>query len=337
MEVGMRNTKKAAARALGIGIVFTVGITAMSGCTAQEGGGSTDDNGAWKPTRDVVMTVPFAAGGGNDTFAREMADAFEDLRPGLTVVVENREGASGAIGTSEVFQQSGNPHRLLISGSNIVTVPIERKVPYTALDFTAIGQPSAQEAMLVSRAGAYRDLGAVVEQAKREVVTVGVGSNSDLGAIASRLISQKTGARFEFVIFTSGPEMTRAALTGDVDIAINAPENSIEFVKQGTIDALSVFSPERLPGDLGKVPTAKEQGLDVVVEGVRGLWAAPKLSAAETEYWTTLFREWTGTPEFKEYMKSINAVEQIRIGSEFTELVKTFTAAAEQALKGTPR
>ncbi|WP_349426059.1 tripartite tricarboxylate transporter substrate binding protein [Microbacterium sp. LWS13-1.2] len=331
----MRNTHTNNRRWSALGAFALIGALGLAGCAAGGQANPEDQEESWEPTRDVTMSVPFAAGGGNDTFARTMADAFEDLRPGLTIVVENREGASGAIGTSEVFQQAGNPHRLLISGSNIVTVPLEREVPYNVFDFTPVGQPAAQEAMAVTRTGSFDNLQDVIDEAEERTLTVGVGGTADLGAIASNLLAQNSDAQFEFVIFTSGPEMTRAALTGDVDFAISAPENSIEFVKDGSIHALAMFSPERLSGELADVPTAVEQGFDVVVEGVRGLWAAPDLSDAEAAYWTDLFQEWTETPEFAEYMEATNAVEQIRIGADFTELLETFSATAEEALSGT--
>lgn len=284
-----------------------------------------DANEAWEPTREAVITVPFTAGGGTDTFARTLAKGLEELRPGLTVVVENRTGASGAIGFSYVHQRKGDPHQLLASGTNIVTVPMTKDVNFTSADFTAIGQPITQIGMAVAKAGKYDGLQDLIEQAKQKPQTVALGSTSDLFAISAKLMESATGAQFKPVIFNSGPEITRAALTGDTDLGISAPENAIQFVDDGRMDALAVFSEERIDqGSLAEVPTAKEQGIDVALGGVRGLWAAPEITEAQRTYWVNAFEEWTTTKAYDDYIKDTKSISEVRVGEDFEAHLEDF-------------
>src|SRR3712207_9220796 len=95
---------------------MVVGAYALGlvGCGGQTGGGG---GGAWEPTQDVVMIVPFEAGGGSDILGRAMASGVEQGRKGVKITVENRPSTTGAVGDSHLLGPQGDPHYMLASGT----------------------------------------------------------------------------------------------------------------------------------------------------------------------------------------------------------------------------
>ena len=93
---------------------YTLGLV---GC-GQAGGGGGGGAG-WEPTQDVVMIVPFEAGGGSDILGRAMAAGMEQVREGVNITVENRPSTTGAVGYSYLLEQQGDPLYLLASGLSL--------------------------------------------------------------------------------------------------------------------------------------------------------------------------------------------------------------------------
>lgn len=292
-----------------------------------------DTEGAWSPERDVVFTVPYAAGGGTDQMARAIAAGLEEVRPELTIVVENRPGGSGVPGYSHAHQQAGDPHQLVTAEQNVVTVPMLTDAPFHWSDFTPIGQVSDLVGMAVSQSGKYEDLPDLVESAASERTTVGLAGLSGPLAVAAALTELATDATFERVVFDGGNEITKAVLAGDVDFGIPAPQHAVEHMRAGTLDALAVFSDERLQlGVLADVPTAAEQGVDVEFAGFRGLFGAPDITNAQRRYWIDAFEDWTETESFQQYVEDNFSLRKVRLGDEFTSYLEEFETKVQPAV-----
>ena len=124
---------------------MVVGAYALGlvGCGGQTGGGGGGGAG-WEPTQDVVMIVPFEAGGGSDILGRAMASGMEKVRE-VNITVENRPSTTGAVGYSYLLEQQGDPHYLLASETTAVALPITTETPWTWEDFTPIGQTTRLE------------------------------------------------------------------------------------------------------------------------------------------------------------------------------------------------
>lgn len=294
----------------------------------------SDTQEAWAPERDVVFTVPYAAGGGTDQMARAIAAGLEEVRPELTIVVENRPGGSGVPGYTHAHQQAGDPHQLVTAEQNVVTVPMLTDAPFHWSDFTPIGQVSDLVGMAVAQSGKYEDLPSLVESAASERTTVGLAGLSGPLAVAAALTELSTDATFERVVFDGGNEIVRAVLAGDVDFGIPAPQHAVEHMRAGTLDALAVFSDERLElGILADVPTAAEQGIDVQFAGFRGLFAAPDITDAQRQYWIDAFEDWTKTESFTTYVEDNFSLEKVRLGDEFTAYLEEFETKVEPAVE----
>lgn len=307
------------------------------------GGGNGDDaeTGAdraktesWSPTRDVVFTVPYEAGGGTDQLARALAAGIKEVDPDVTIVVETRPGASGAVGYTEFSQQEGNPHRLVAAETNMVTVPMLTDVAFEWKEFTPVAQVTSLVGLAMARSGTYKDLPDLVAKAKQEKVTVGLAGLSGPLAIAATLTEKEAGVEFERVVFNSGAEVLLAVLAGDVDFGIAAPELALENIKAGTITPLGVFADERLEGEgLSEIPTAAEQGIAVDFAGPRGVMAAPGIKPEEAKYWVDTLGEVVKTKAFTDYVTKSSAAVKVRLGDEFAKYLAEFEATAAPAVE----
>lgn len=310
--------------------VLALVVTACGDDAEPEG----EQTGEWKPTQDVTMTVPFAAGGGTDEMARTMAAGLEEVRPGITIAVENRPGGSGVPGYTHAFQRKGDPHQLVAADPNVVTVPMLTEAPFSWSEFTQIGQVSDVVGMAVAKPGRFEDLNDLVETSAQQRITLGLAGLTGHLAIPAALMEAQADARFERVIFDSGAEIVRAVLAGDVDFGISAPEHGVEHMRAGTLDALAVFSDERLEiGALAEVPTAAEQGIDVEFAGVRGLMAAPGITEAERQYWIDAFEDWTETDSYAQYIEDSFSLKKARIGDEFTQYLREYEENVKPAIE----
>lgn len=310
--------------------VLALAVTACGDDAQPEG----EQTGEWKPTQDVTMTVPFAAGGGTDEMARTMAAGLEEVRPGITIAVENRPGGSGVPGYTHAFQQKGDPHQLVAVEPNVVTVPMLTEAPFAWSEFTHIGQVSDVVGMAVAKPGRFEDLPDLIETAAQERVTLGLAGLTGHLAIPGALMEAQSDARFERVVFDSGAEIVRATLAGDVDFGIAAPEHGVEHMRAGTLEALAVFSGERLEiGPLAEVPTAAEQGIDVQFAGVRGLMAAPDITKAERQYWIDAFEDWTATDSYAQYIEDSFSLKKTRIGDEFAQYLREYEENVKPAIE----
>lgn len=312
-----------------------IAVACGGGSDGTAAGDGQGEQETWEPTRDVTMTVPFGAGGGTDTMARAIADGLESVRPGLEIAVVNREGGSGSQGYAHAWQQQGDPHELLAVESTVVTVPLLTEVPFGWSDFTPIGQVSDHVAMIAAQSGEYDGQSDLIDSAANEPVTMSVsGGPLGLQAMSVSFLQLNTGAQFREPNFGTGSEAINTLVAGDVDAAIASPEHAAPFIQDGELEGLAVLTDERIPfGVLEQVPTAKEQGVDVVFTGIRGLFAAPEITDAQRQYWVDAFNDWTDSPSYEKYIENTQSVANAAGPKQFIENIEQFEEKAQQAAK----
>lgn len=323
---GRRGRRLIAATAL-----MTVGALAA----ACAGSGGSGGGGSFKPTQTVHMDVPFSPGGGSDVFGRAMAQGFEKVRPGLTVTVENRPAGSGAVGYSYLYSKRGNPYYILPSETTGVALPLTTKTPWTWRDFTPVMQVASDTNLLVvPKNSPYNNLGDVISALKQhQHVTMGLTGATSVDAIVTGLMEGQKGVKFDRVIFESGEEEVKGLLDGSVAMAMLNPSEVIGEIKSGDLRPIAAFAEKRYTQPpLDKVPTAKEQGVNVTFVQYRGLFAAGGLTDAEEKYWETTTRKWTQSPEFAKYLKDNYLQKDIRSHAEFVSYLKDYEKQVKAAL-----
>ncbi|OZI44705.1 ABC transporter substrate-binding protein [Bordetella genomosp. 5] len=226
------------------------------------------------PARELNMYVNYGAGGNTDVAARGLARGMEAILD-KPVVIQNRAGAQGTLGVSQLARQKPDGYTFgIVTYSTISITPHLMKVDYTAdsFDFVAgVGRFKYGVAVLAD--SPYKTLDDLVEASKKGK-GVFFGAPSAPNNIAMYELGRKTGGTFEQVSYKSGAETVSALLSRQVDVIVQNPSDIMPHVNAGKMRMLASASPMRWT-ELPDIPTMKEQGYDVEVDSWLGL-AFPK-------------------------------------------------------------
>lgn len=232
------------------GALFT--IVCISGSLAQT-----------YPSRTITIVVPFPAGGIVDAAARLLQPELEKAL-GQTVVVENRAGAAGVVGTGAVVKSEPDGHTLLIVTSSHTTTPvINSKVPYdTARDLAPIAIFASDPLLfVVGKNVAAKTLPEFVALAKADpgkfsYSTPGYGSGAHF---VTELLNQRAGIKMLHVPYRGGAPAVMAMVTGDVQFSALSGQVSLPQIEAGNVRAIAVGGLQRHPA-LPDVATVAESG-----------------------------------------------------------------------------
>lgn len=215
------------------------------------------------PSRTITIVVPFPAGGIVDAAARLLQPELEKAL-GQTVVVENRAGAAGVVGTASVVKAEPDGHTLLIVTSSHTTTPvINSKVPYdTERDLAPIAIIARDPLLfVVSKNVAAKTLPEFVALAKADpgkfsYATPGYGSGAHF---VTELLGQRAGIKMQHIPYRGGAPALMAMVTGDVQFAALSGQVSLPQIEAGAIRAIAVGGLQRHPA-LPDVMTVAESG-----------------------------------------------------------------------------
>ncbi len=218
---------------------------------------------AW-PDKVIRIVVPFAAGGSTDLIARKIAEGLGQ-RLSANVIVENRPGAGGTVGTEYVARQPADGYTILMgSVSTHGSAPcVYSKLPYDAVkDFTPLAVvatiPNVMSVNQSVPAGNLKEFVALLKQApeKYSFASNGQGTSNHL---AAELFKTTAGVSIVHVPYRgSGPALIDL-VGGQVNMMMDVVMTSYPYIKDGKIKALAVTSPQRSPM-LPDVPTVAESG-----------------------------------------------------------------------------
>jgi tripartite-type tricarboxylate transporter receptor subunit TctC len=221
-----------------------------------------DAQGAW-PAGTVRIVVPYPPAGSTDVIARLVQNDLQQ-RLGATVIIENRPGASGSVGTAAVAKSPPDGNSWLIVFDNHAANPfVLGNLPYdTEKDLDPvlfIG--TAPYVVSTQMQKPFKTLGDVIAAAKAKPDTVSyasVGSGS-IGHLAMALLSKQAGVRLVHVPYRGGGPAMNDAVAGHVDLLVGSTALSIPQIQAGTIRAVAQTGKTRT-ATLAQVPTVAESG-----------------------------------------------------------------------------
>ena len=233
------------------------------------------------PDRPIRLIVPFAPGGVTDTSGRVIADALSK-RLGQQVVVDNRAGASGNIGTQLVATAAPDGYTLVLGfdGTLVINPHVFPSVPFDTLrDLAPVGKIGDADLIIVAHpAFPAKTLQALIDYSKKQPNGVSYGTSGIGGTphIAGELLNQQTGAKLVHVPYKGGGQAITDALGGQIPLVFTAVAGAQQHVKSGKLTAIAVSSAKR-SGSLPDVPTFAESGVpDFVVSSWVGILAPAK-------------------------------------------------------------
>jgi tripartite-type tricarboxylate transporter receptor subunit TctC len=220
------------------------------------------------PTRVMTLTVPFGPGSGSDTVARIIANRVSEVL-GQPMIVENLGGAGGTIGVSRVAKATPDGYQIVLGAVDTFaqSQSLFKVLPYDSVaDFVPVALAVEQPLILISRAGIpaknLQDFATYVKanQEKMQFGSTGVGSGPYLACF---LLNSAIGAKVTSVPYRSSAPAFMDMIAGNLDYYCPLAVGAIPFINNKQVNALAILTAERssLMPDL---PTAKEQGIDVV-------------------------------------------------------------------------
>lgn len=228
---------------------------------------------AW-PERPITIVVPAAAGGTTDIAARVLAEKMgKDL--GTAIVVENKGGGGGSIGTAQVARAKPDGYTLLMGniGPVAINFSLYKQLSYKESDLRGITNVISVPNILVvhadSPARSVKDLVGLAKTRRLNVSTSGVGQSPHM---SSEMFRQKAGIEVTLVPFPGAAPAVTALLGQQVDFMIDNLPSSMPHIKSGKFRALAITSGERA-AQLPDVPTMAEAGVPMQVTAWFGLLA----------------------------------------------------------------
>jgi tripartite-type tricarboxylate transporter receptor subunit TctC len=231
---------------------------------------------AW-PTKPIKMVVPFPPGGGFDGIARPFAERLSAAL-GQTVVVDNRPGAGGNIGTEQAARSPADGYTLLFANDYLGTNPnLYKEIRYDPVkDFVPISMVGSTQMVIAVnparvKATDAKSLKAESQGKPLQYGTPGVGTSPHL---FGELYGFTTGTQFQHVPYRgTGPAITDA-IGGQIDFALVTVPSVVPHAKSGKLRAIMVFGGNKRSPLLPDVPTVQEQGVQGVNHDVwYGLFA----------------------------------------------------------------
>jgi tripartite-type tricarboxylate transporter receptor subunit TctC len=217
------------------------------------------------PSKPVHLVVPFPPSGGNDIFARIVAQKLaESWRQ--QVLVENRPGAGGTVGTEFVAKSAADGYTLLLGNTGTLSInpALYTKLGYEASrDFAPVAPlASAPLVLVASPASSIRSVGDVLAQAKADpgklnYASSGSGTGSHLSA---ELLQSLAGVRLTHVPYKGTAQAMTDLLGGQVPMMFSVISPALPQIRAGKLRAVAVTSERRMP-QLPEVPTVAESGL----------------------------------------------------------------------------
>jgi tripartite-type tricarboxylate transporter receptor subunit TctC len=227
------------------------------------------------PTRPIKMIVPTGAGGITDILARMVGKSIGD-QLGQPVVIDNRSGAGGILGTRAAAQADPDGYTLLmVFPSHAANPALYLKLPYDSeKDFAPVSMVTkVSEILLVPNSSPAKSVPEFIALARKQQLnyaSVGVGS---LAHLATELFLSMAGVKMTHIPYRGVPQAQQAVMTGEVAAFFDTPITALPQIRAGAVRALGISTRQRLAVE-PELPTIAEAGLpDYEVTGWNGVLA----------------------------------------------------------------
>ena len=279
------------------------------------------------PVKPIRLIVPFTPGGVTDTSGRYIADQLS-TKLGQQVVVENRPGASGNIGSYQVASAEPDGYTLLLGfdGTLVINPHVFEKISFdTVKDFSPIGKIGDAVLILVANNNfpgkTVNDMIAISKKNPQGLSygTSGAGSSPH---IAGELLKQKTGANLVHIPYKGGGQAMTDLLGGNIPLVYTAVAGANQHIKSGRLTPLAVSSFQR-SSSLPDVPTFIESGIkDFELSSWVGLLAPAKTPRPVIMRLNQALNEILASTEGKERLNAMGITATVGSPEKFSEQIK---------------
>jgi len=287
---------------------------------------------AWEPTKPVELVVPAGTGGGADQMARLIQGiVIKHKLMKEPIIVVNKSGGAGAEGFLDVKGAKGDPHKLVITLSNLFTTPMATGVPFNWKDMTPVAMMALDQFVLWVNADtpyktAKEYIAAVKAAGPNKFKMGGTGSKQEDQILAVGL-EKATGTKFIYIPFKGGGEVAVQLVGKHIDSTVNNPIEAVAQWRADKLRALCVFDDQRMPykakitgsQSWNDVPTCKEAGVPTDYQMLRGIFMPAGVTKDQLEFYVNLLKKVRETPDWKDFMENGAFNQTSMSGAEFTK------------------
>ncbi len=263
----------------------------------------------WVPTKSVDFIVRFNAGGSSDLLARiftnQGADYFEN-----NFVVLNEGGGSCSIGLTDLISRPADGYAIGICNNGVPTLPLAIETPYVYKDeLTALCMWGiAPYVVVVNASSEYytlEDLMTAIKENPNGLVSgaCSAGSNTHY---EMEMLAMMVNSDIKSVIYDGGSSAIAALLGNNIDVTVQAPSDAAQYIESGDLRCVAVLSTQRMSNPIyADVPTAQEQGYDLVSECFQGCGTSKGVSAEIIAYYENCFKAALEDPDVIEAINNL--------------------------------
>ncbi len=271
---------------------------------------------AWEPSKPVEFVVPAGTGGGADQMARLIQGIIVKHKlMKETMIVVNKAGGAGAEGFLAVKEAKADPHKIIITLSNLFTTPMATGVPFNWKDMTPVSMMALDQFVLwVNAETPYKTakeyIAAVKAAGPSKFKMGGTGSKQE-DQILTAGLEKATGTKFIYIPYKGGGEVAVQLVGKHVDSTVNNPIEAVAQWRAGQLRPLCVFDAARMPYkekvtatmSWNDIPTCQEAGVPTDYVMLRGIFMSPGVAADQVSYYSDLMKKVRDTPDWKEFME----------------------------------
>lgn len=304
-----------------LSIATAVAVTLTSGAALAE-----------YPEKPIKVIVPWGAGGDSDLTTRIWADAVEK-ELGVPVIVINKTGGGGVVGTSFVAKAKPDGYTLINAGlSNMLVTPNFTKTPYDFNTFEPVVKfTSVPLAVVVSKDSPYQNFDEFIAGAKSKKLTQGSWGASSSGTIMANIIANQSGYNVKYVHAKGASASMVSVVGGHIDSAVSFPPAFGPHVKADRARVLVMDQKmDAFPG----VPTFADYGIKGSYGGWSGVFAPKGVSQDVVDKLTQATAKVMKDPKVLAAYNNIGALVDFRHGADWiTDLKSTYNIYKEEAAR----
>ncbi len=275
--------------------------------------------------------APANPGGGWDFTCRQIGKIMYDIGAvDKPVQVTNMAGAGGGLAYNHVVSERGSDEDLIIAASSATSTRLAQNAyaGMTADQVRFVGAIGADPGVIAVAADSeYQSLGDLVDAIKADPGSVAFAGGSAVGGfdhLKPLMILQRAGftdiTKVKYIGVDGGADAITQTVGGFTQAMTGDMSEIVGFLKNGDIRVIAVLTEERVPG-FEDIPTAKEQGFDVVAVNWRGLYVPKGISDAKFDEWADKLQQVADSDEWKEAMVANGLAPFTKVGGDFQSYV----------------
>jgi tripartite-type tricarboxylate transporter receptor subunit TctC len=251
-----------------------------------------------------------------------------------SMVVANKAGGAGAEGFLAMKDAKADPHKIVITLSNLFTTPMATGVPFNWKDLTPVSMMALDQFVLWVNADtpykSAKDFIAAVKAAGPLKFKMGGTGSKQEDQILTVGLEKATGTKFIYVPYKGGGEVAVQLVGGHVNATVNNPIEAVAQWRAGKLRPLCVFDDTRMPykakvtetESWNDIHTCSEAGIPADYVMLRGIFMAPGVTPDQLAYYVDLLKKVRETPDWKEFMEKGAFNTTTMSGAEFRKWVE---------------